>query len=125
MRRWLCSVVIAAALSAPAITQPSNTPVAFVHVTIIDAATSTAWPDQTVVVSRDRITQVGPGRDVPLPEGARTIDATGRFMIPGLWDAHVHTRYEGIDHLRLLVAHGITSARNMSGPWEHLPQIRE
>jgi len=62
---------------------------------------------------------------VHLPDGARTIDATGRFLIPGLWDAHVHTRYEGIDHLRLLVAHGITSARNMSGPWEHLAQVRE
>jgi len=44
-------------------------------------------------------------------------------MIPGLWDAHVHTRYEGIDHFRLLVANGVTSARNMSAPWEYLPKI--
>jgi imidazolonepropionase-like amidohydrolase len=40
-----------------------------------------------------------------------------------LWDAHVHTRYEGIDHFRLLVANGITSARNMSAPWDYLPNI--
>jgi len=44
-------------------------------------------------------------------------------LIPGLWDAHVHTRYEGIDHLRLLIANGITSARNMSAPWEYLLKI--
>jgi hypothetical protein len=45
------------------------------------------------------------------------------FLIPGLWDAHIHTRYEGIDHLRLLIANGITSARNMSGPPEHLREL--
>jgi imidazolonepropionase-like amidohydrolase len=45
-------------------------------------------------------------------------------LIPGLWDAHVHTRYEGIDHFRLLVANGITSARNMSAPWQYLPEVR-
>jgi hypothetical protein len=46
-------------------------------------------------------------------------------IIPGLWDAHVHTRYAGIDHLRLFVANGITGIRNMSGPWEHLSDVRE
>ena len=100
-----------------------TSPMAFVHATVIDGTGAAARPNQTVLVSGDRITAVGPSGKVIIPLGTHTIDATGRFLIPGLWDAHVHTRYEGIDHFRLLVANGITSARNMSAPWEYLPKI--
>jgi hypothetical protein len=97
--------------------------VAFVHATVIDGTQVAARANQTVLVSGDRITAVGAFGKVAIPQGARIVDATGRFLIPGLWDAHIHTRYEGIDHLRLLVANGITSARNMSGPPEHLREL--
>src|SRR5262249_52944744 len=96
---------------------------AFVHVTVIDGTGAAARPDQTVLVAGDRISGVGPSSRVSIPARAQIIEATGRFLIPGLWDSHVHTRYQGIDHLRLLIANGITSARNMSGPWEHLLEI--
>ena len=82
---------------------------AFVHVTVIDGTEAAPKPDQTVVVADDRIVAVGPSRSVPIPRRASALDATGRFLIPGLWDSHVHTRYEGIDHLRLLIANGITN----------------
>src|SRR5215469_16019749 len=97
--------------------------VAFVRATVIDGTGAAARPNQTVLFSGHRITAVGPSDKVVIPLGAHTIDATGRFLIPGLWDAHIHTRYEGIDHLRLLVVNGITSARNMSGPPEHLREL--
>src|SRR5215471_12234491 len=97
--------------------------IAFVHATVIDGTGAAARPNQTVLISGDRITAVGPSSTVAIPRPAHTIDATGRFLIPGLWDAHVHTRYEGIDHFRLLVANGITSTRNMSAPWDYLPNI--
>src|SRR5262245_55830310 len=93
---------------------------AFVHVAVIDGTGAPVRLDQTVVVSGDRITAVGPSSKMSIPRDARSVNARGRFLIPGLWDAHVHTRYEGIDHLRSLVANGITSARNMSGPSQHL-----
>ena len=96
---------------------------AITHVTVIDGTGAPPKTNQTVLVAGDRITAIGAVDAVRIPRGARTIDATGRFLIPGLWDAHIHTRYEGIDHLRLLISNGITSARNMSGPWEHLSQI--
>src|SRR6516164_1484378 len=98
-------------------------PAAFVHATVIDGTGADARPDQTVVVSEDRIAAVGPSGKVVIPRGTHIIDATGLFLMPGLWDAHIHTRYEGIDHLRLLIANGITSARNMSGPPEHLREL--
>jgi hypothetical protein len=101
-----------------------NASVAFVHVTVVDGTGAAARSDQTVVTSGDRIRAVGPSSTVRIPRGAHLIDSTGRFVIPGLWDAHIHPRYEGIDHFRLLIANGITSARNMSAPWDYLSETR-
>ena len=47
-----------------------------------------------------------------LRPGARVIDATGKFLIPGLWDMHMHLDPEG-KMLRVLVANGITGIREM------------
>src|SRR5215475_236748 len=113
------------AFSANAQNSQTGGSFAFVHVAVIDGTGGALKVDQTVVVSGQRITAVGSAAVVALPRGARAIEAAGRFLIPGLWDMHVHTRYEGIDHLRLLLANGITGARDMGGRWEHLDQIHE
>lgn len=97
---------------------------ALTHATVIDGTVSATRMNQTVLVSDGRIVAVGPFGDVRVPPGTREVDATGRFIIPGLWDAHVHTRYQGIDHLRLLLANGITSALDMGGPGNNLPRSR-
>jgi imidazolonepropionase-like amidohydrolase len=46
--------------------------------------------DQTVLIEGNRIRQVGPSKDVEVPEGATVIEAQGHWVIPGLIDAHVH-----------------------------------
>ena len=46
--------------------------------------------DQTVVVSGGRIAAMGPSATTPVPAGARVVDATGRYLMPGLADMHVH-----------------------------------
>jgi len=97
---------------------------ALTHATVIGGTVSTTRTNETVLISGGRILAVGPSGDVRVPAGTREVDATGRFIIPGLWDAHVHTRYEGIDHLRLLLANGITSARDMGAPWQQLAEIK-
>jgi len=81
--------------------------------------------DQTLLIADGLIVAVGPGGEIEIPEGAQTIDLSGKMVIPGLWDAHVHTRYDGIDHLRLLLLHGITSLRDMGGPWTHLDRMKQ
>ena len=98
---------------------------ALVGATVIDGTGAAPKPNQTVVISGGRIAAVGDSADVSIPPGARSIDATGQFLIPGLWDLHVHTRSEGIDHLRLLLVNGITTARDMAGPWSHLPVVKK
>jgi len=123
----VCLALIAIAwLGFGALAQsPDTFSLGLTHVTVIDGTGAAARADQTVLLSADRIMAVGPSATVRIPNGTRTIDGAGRFLIPGLWDVHVHTRYAGIDHLRLFVANGITSIRNMSGPWEHLAEMRE
>jgi cytosine/adenosine deaminase-related metal-dependent hydrolase len=62
--------------------------------TVIDG-TGRSIPDATVVVTADRIACVGTGAECPVPAGATRVDATGRFITPGLVDAHVHFSQTG------------------------------
>src|SRR5262249_55096982 len=62
------------------------------HVNIIDATGRPVQPDMTLVIDR-RIIAIGKTGQVRLPTGATTVDATGKFLIPGLWDMHVHMAF--------------------------------
>ncbi|HEU4996813.1 MAG TPA: amidohydrolase family protein [Gemmatimonadaceae bacterium] len=94
---------------------------AIAHVSIVDASDSTPRTDQTVVIRGTRITAAGPARSVAVPSGARVIDGRGRFLIPGLWDMHVHTTIAGgRELLGLYVANGVTGVRDMAGDWPTL-----
>jgi imidazolonepropionase-like amidohydrolase len=61
-----------------------------VHAQLVDVETQTIRPDYTVVLSNDTITSVGPSSTLRPPAGATIIDATGKWLMPGLVDAHVH-----------------------------------
>src|SRR5690242_4415522 len=65
------------------------------HVTVIDMTGAPPQPDMTVVVTGNRIAALGPSRAVRIPKGALTLDAAGKFLIPGLWDMHVHAAWAG------------------------------
>jgi len=83
------------------------------HVTVIDTTGATVKPDMTVVIEGDRIVAIAKSTDIRPPENAEIVDATGRFLIPGLWDMHVHW-YEK-DYLTLFIANGVTGMRQMFG----------
>src|SRR6202453_1875783 len=101
----------AAAVSAVAIT----------HVTIIDTTGGAPKPDMTVVVQDHRIVDLGKSDVVPAPAGARLVDGSGKYLIPGLWDMHVHEVFgDWIPRNEkvvppLFVANGITGVRDMGG----------
>lgn len=93
-----------------------GTVVAIVGVSVVDPSTPPARrDDQTVIIRGDRIAEVGPRASTRVPSGARRIDGTGGFLIPGLWDAHVHFMNAGVTALQSFVANGITSVREMGG----------
>jgi imidazolonepropionase-like amidohydrolase len=97
--------------------------IAFVGVTVVDTTGGPSRPDRTVVVERDRIVGLGGRREVRVPRGATVVDGTGRFLIPGLCDMHVHSDVHEAVIPPLYIANGITTVREMSGA-EHLHRWR-
>jgi imidazolonepropionase-like amidohydrolase len=99
------------------IADQSSPTLAIVGVTVIPMTEgATTLPDHVVLVRDDRIAAVGPRRRVAIPRSARIIDARGRFLMPGLADAHVHLEYiEDPNVLKLFVANGVTTVRSMDG----------
>ena len=72
--------------------------------------------DQTVVIQGDRIVSVGSRRDFRVPAAAKRIDAAGKYLMPGLVDAHVHLEHFSTPEvLRVFLAYGVTTVRNMDG----------
>jgi len=104
---------------------PQPKPLVFTHVTVIDATGAPAKPDMTVVITGDYITAIGKTGKVHVPKGAQVVNARGKFLIPGLWDMHVHLSNAGESSLPLLIANGVTSVRDMSGNFAEIQRWRE
>ncbi|WP_148256718.1 amidohydrolase family protein [Kribbella flavida] len=86
---------------------------ALTHVTVIDVATGRRSRNQTVLIRADRIVAVG--RGLPVPHGATELDLTGKFVIPGLADMHVHSLGSERVSPPLYLANGLTTVREMAG----------
>ncbi|SDK33629.1 amidohydrolase family protein [Nonomuraea jiangxiensis] len=95
---------------------PPTRPLALTGTTVIDIAGGSRHPGMTVVVVNGLITAVGP--DPVPPSGAQVIDAAGTFVIPGLWDMHVHTFQA--DRLPYFLLNGVTGIRHMGGAPVHM-----
>jgi imidazolonepropionase-like amidohydrolase len=88
------------------------------HVTLIDGTGAPARPNRTVVVTAGRIVAVGADDSVKAPSGSSLVNGRGKWLIPGLWDSHVHLGMAGACALPVLVANGVTSVRDMGGNWD-------
>ncbi|MBW8839808.1 MAG: hypothetical protein JF602_08155 [Gemmatimonadetes bacterium] len=120
--RLAAVAVTVASAPIPAIGQSS---VAITHVSVIDGDAPRPRVDQTVVIEGNRIVNVGKSSSVAVPNGARVVDGRGKFLIPGLWDMHVHTAIAGgRELLPLYVANGVTGVRDMAGDWDTLKTWR-
>lgn len=119
MRRSVPVAVAALFLSACSNQQQVPGPVlAFEHVSVIDVRNGTVTEDQVLTISANRIMEVGATGQVRIPSGARVVNATGKFAIPGLWDMHVHivdpdTPGDPDVTLPLFVANGVTGIRDL------------
>jgi imidazolonepropionase-like amidohydrolase len=78
---------------------------------LFDPRDLTVTPGTSVLIAGDRIVRVGSDAQVKSPANAETIDARGRFLMPGLWDNHQH--FSDIDGA-LDLANGVTNARDMA-----------
>jgi hypothetical protein len=99
--------------------KPSTT--AFVHVNVIPMDIERVLKNQTVIVQEDRIIALGPTDEVTVPHGAKIIEGNGAFLMPGLADMHTHLTFDADpDSLRLYLAQGVTTIRNLNSIPEHL-----
>ena len=107
--------------SARALARRPPGPLVFRHADLFDAVAGRIRARTTVVVTGNRITNVGPDSRVAIPSGAEVVDATGKTLLPGLWDMHVHTSDDdGLLHL----AAGVTSVRDMANDFDELQRRR-
>ena len=102
-----CAVMACTWIAQTATAEPTTID----HVTIVDVADGTRTADQSISFDGDRITAIGPS---PLRGPGRRIDGTGLFVLPGLWDMHVHSHRERrwTYHYPLFRAFGITGVRD-------------
>lgn len=130
MRKLFLTALSLAAISFIVIrsTAAPNHILAFTHVKLIDGTGSPVQEGMTVVVRDSRIAEIS--EDGKPPEDAKVIDASGKYLIPGLWDMHVHEIFgdwipedEKITPL-LFVTNGITGVRDMGGDLEPLKRWR-
>jgi imidazolonepropionase-like amidohydrolase len=87
--------------------------VALEKVSVIDVRDGSIDTDRTVVVTGRRITAIGPTGEVDVARGVRRVDASGLYLIPGLWDMHVHSAVSADRDFPVYLALGITGVRNM------------
>jgi imidazolonepropionase-like amidohydrolase len=86
---------------------------AITGVTIVDIRRGLLLPGSAVILRGNRIIAIGPSAATRPPAGARVIDGRGGFLIPGLWDLHVHLGTAGEGSLPLFIASGVTGVRDM------------
>lgn len=100
--------------------------IAITSVNVVDVVAGKTLADQTVLIHGALITAVGPSASTTVPSGARVVNGQGQYLIPGLWDMHIHLRSnpaerdktladENAAMLELFVANGVVGVREMGG----------
>jgi imidazolonepropionase-like amidohydrolase len=104
------------------LSQHPSQPIAFTHVRLFDSVRAIDTSDQTVVIAGERIISVGPSAAVEIPVNATRIDGTGKTLLPGLFDMHVHAvPLDGI----LNIASGVTTVRDMGNSITDLSKLQQ
>jgi imidazolonepropionase-like amidohydrolase len=96
----------------------------YTNARLIDGLADQPQEGVSIVVEGERITQIT-GGDAPAPAGAEVIDLTGKTVVPGLIDTHVHATLLDSESLPLFLAAGVTTARDVGGKLEKVKQLRE
>jgi imidazolonepropionase-like amidohydrolase len=100
----LCSI---ASVGAQRAAPPSDGALALTNATIVDVRTGRITPNATIVLRDGRIASIG---SAAAPAGARAIDLRGKFVLPGLIDAHTHA--DNFAAFRRALESGVTTVRS-------------
>lgn len=100
--------------------------IAIVNGDVFDSEAGVMLPKRTVVVQGDRIVALGRADSVTIPAGATVIDATGKTVMPGMWDMHTHASLlsqtaAGPGHLAI----GVTTIRDLAADLDVVTQLQQ
>ncbi|PYV39544.1 MAG: hypothetical protein DMG06_22895 [Acidobacteria bacterium] len=111
--------ILISALLLTKVLSISGAVLAIRQATVFDSEAKRLVPDQTILICDERILAVGPTREIGIPSKAHVIEARGRYVIPGLIDAHTHVvtvlywaQITGDELLPYYLAQGVTTIRN-------------
>lgn len=120
--RILPALVLVVAAGTALSGQPQTSALLVTGATVIDGTGAAPIPNAAVLVVDGRIAAVGPASAVKAPSGTRTVDARGKFVIPGLWESHMHYRWW---HGDLLTHYGITTAVDLGSQTEWILAVAD
>jgi imidazolonepropionase-like amidohydrolase len=92
-------------------------------VTVIDVTGGAPQTGVTVLTRGPNIVEIG--RDIPVPAGGVHVEATGKFLIPGLWDMHAHHQGTGARSVDLFIANGVVGTRDMGADVDFILPLRD
>jgi imidazolonepropionase-like amidohydrolase len=130
--RYLITLLLVAAGCA----QSDRSPVAYVGATLIDGTSSPPIPNAVIVVDGGRISAVGAEQQMEIPRGATQVDISGRYVIPGLINAHGHvgdtkglqsgqySEANVLDQLGLYARYGVTTVASLGDDREEGIRVR-
>ena len=85
------------------------------NVNIINVESGDILFQKDVAIKDQYIIKIANGKMLPQTDGTKVIDGTNKYLIPGLWDMHVHLNLDHEEYLPLYLANGVTGVREMNG----------
>lgn len=129
IRRTVCVALVLLMLTCYVTSTAQTIPVAQVdslvitNATVLDMTGERPRRNMTIVVRGERIAAIGAPGKVTIPANATMVNAAGKFLIPGLWDMHVHA-WDANVFYPVLLANGVTGIRDMGDKLETLVRYR-
>ena len=124
MKKLAC-LLLMSVFSGAALAQSNDSVLVIRGAKLVDVKSGKEIPETAIVIRGERIAQIGPEGKITVPAGARSIDAKGKWIIPGLIDSHAHAESAEETPLSLYLANGVTTIRNPGGNTTVLRLTRE
>jgi len=114
--------------------------IAFVGGTLIDGTGASPISNTVVLVQGKKIKAVGPANQIKVPEGAKRIDVSGKYLLPGFIDLHIHITFpyseiqyhtdslslktlRAVHVMEMMLRTGVTSVRDVGAPVESMQAL--
>ena len=97
---------------------PANVSLVITNCHVVSVKDGKVIPNQVVLIEDGVISFAGPTQNIEYPKSAQIIDGTGKFVMPGLVDMHVHIGHES--ELLSYLLNGVTTVCNMGGDYQDL-----